>query len=403
MLTLSERPLNDAERENLTRRMAAARAESGKALIKSDGGRGDRLRCSRPLYAAGVGCAGVRHHRIPAVTTGATCNVVKRRTRTVHSMRIAIVRLAAVCALLALISAPAAEQNPNRRVAFTIDDLPTVSVLGDDLARARRTTDGLLAALRRQKIPAIGFVNESKLGPAVKPHSDRVALLQQWIDTGLELGNHTFSHVDLHRVTPETFEAEIAKGEIVTRRLLESTGRQLTFFRHPFLHTGTSPETRKHVRAFLDAHRYVVAPVTIDNYDYIFAAAYDRTVARGDAANTRRIEDAYMDYMLSVVAFYEEQSRLIVGREIAQTLLLHAHALNAATLDRLADALRTRGYRFITLREALEDPAYSLRDEYYGPAGITWLHRWALTEGKRGIFAGEPVVPEWIEKAAQGR
>ena len=37
MLTRSERPLTDAERENLTRRMAAARAESGKALIKSGG------------------------------------------------------------------------------------------------------------------------------------------------------------------------------------------------------------------------------------------------------------------------------------------------------------------------------------------------------------------------------
>ena len=34
-------------------------------------------------------------------------------------------------------------------------------------------------------------------------------------------------------------------------------------------------------------------------------------------------------------------------------------------------------------------------------AGITWLHRWALTEGKRGtFFAGEPIVPDWIEKAA---
>jgi hypothetical protein len=38
---------------------------------------------------------------------------------------------------------------------------------------------------------------------------------------------------------------------------------------------------------------------------------------------------------------------------------------------------------------------------FVGPGGITWLHRWALTQGKRGgFFAGEPTVPEWIEHAA---
>jgi peptidoglycan/xylan/chitin deacetylase (PgdA/CDA1 family) len=305
------------------------------------------------------------------------------------------------CAVLALVSITAARQDPIRRVAFTIDDLPTASVLGDDLERAKKTTDGLLAALRRQNVPAIGFVNERKLGPSGSADPARIALLQRWIDAGFELGNHTFSHVDLHRVSADAFEADIAKGETVTRRLLESAGRPLTFFRHPFLHTGNSAEVRKHVQAFLDRRKYTVAPVTIDNYDYIFAAAYDRTAARGDAAGAHRIEAAYLEYMLSVVAFYEEQSRVIVGREIAQILLLHAHALNAVTLDRFARGLTARGYRFITLREALEDPAYSSRDEYYGPAGITWLHRWALTEGRHGIFAGEPVVPEWIEKAAR--
>ena len=92
----------------------------------------------------------------------------------------------------------------------------------------------------------------------------------------------------------------------------------------------------------------------------------------------------------------------IVGREVRQTLLIHASALNAAMLDRLASMFRARGYRFISLERALEDPAYRHRDGYYGPAGITWLHRWAITDGKPGtIFAGEPSVPAWIEQAAR--
>lgn len=55
------------------------------------------------------------------------------------------------------------------------------------------------------------------------------------------------------------------------------------------------------------------------------------------------------------------------------------------------------GYEFVSLEAALEDPAYASADDYFGPSGITWLHRWALTQGKRGaFFAGEPEVPEWI-------
>ena len=231
----------------------------------------------------------------------------------------------------------------------------------------------------------------------------REALLQAWIDGGLELGNHTFGHLDLHRVDLETFKADVANGETVTRRLLSNAGRQLTYFRHPFLHTGSTAEIRRQLNAFLVERNYVIAPVTIDNYDYVFAAAYDRTLAQRNEAEGQRIEAAYLDYMESAVSYYEGQAEAIVGRQIPQILLLHAHALNGATLERFAGRLRARGYQFITLGEALKDPVYRSRDEYYGPAGISWLHRWALTEGKRGAFAGEPVVPEWIQRAADAK
>ena len=106
----------------------------------------------------------------------------------------------------------------------------------------------------------------------------------------------------------------------------------------------------------------------------------------------------YLDYMERVVVYYEQQSVAIVGREMLQTLLLHANALNAATFDRLAAMFRSRGYRFISLTEALKDQAYVSRDAYFGTAGMTWLHRWALTQGvKPSVFAGEPVVAAWVE------
>jgi hypothetical protein len=79
-------------------------------------------------------------------------------------------------------------------------------------------------------------------------------------------------------------------------------------------------------------------------------------------------------------------------------LLLHANNLNAEHFSRLARMFRGRGYAFVPLEQALADSAYASQDTYTGPAGITWLHRWALTAGKRGaIFAGEPEVPDWVQ------
>jgi peptidoglycan/xylan/chitin deacetylase (PgdA/CDA1 family) len=297
-----------------------------------------------------------------------------------------------------LLAAATFWQPPPRTIAVTIDDLPTPSVVGNDLQAAEQTTKTLLAALRRHGVPAIGFVNEQKLQPAGAIDPRRVALLEQWLEAGLELGNHTFSHPDLHGTPIDAFKNDVMRGDVVIRRLLAARGRKPEYFRHPFLHTGRTLDIKRSLEDFLSENGYRVAPITIDNYDYVFAAAYDRAGARNDTAAQGRVVSAYLEYMDSIVSYYEQQSVRIVGREIAQTLLLHASALNAATFDRLGDMLKKRGYRFVSLSEALTDPAYTSKDEYVGPAGMTWLHRWALTKGNGGsTFAGEPAVPRWIE------
>ncbi len=263
-------------------------------------------------------------------------------------------------------------------------------------------TQGLLDAFTRHRVPAIGFVNEIKLDRDGTPDPARVALLRQWIAAGLELGNHTYSHPDLHVGPLDDFMSDVARGEPITRELMKAVGKPLRYFRHPFLHTGRSADTRRALEAFLSDRGYRVAPVTIDNADYVFAAAYDRRIAAGDPTQADRIFETYIDYMMRVVEYYEQQSQALLGRPMRHVLLMHANALNARALPRWLPMLEHRGYRFIALDRALEDEAYATkRDEYFGPSGITWLHRWAITEGKRGtFFAGEPEVPAWVQQAS---
>jgi peptidoglycan/xylan/chitin deacetylase (PgdA/CDA1 family) len=313
----------------------------------------------------------------------------------------ALSTVSAVALGLLVATDPAA---PQRAVAVTFDDLPTVSVVPLDMAEREALTARLLGAIGRHRVPAIGFVNESKLADSTGAIDQRaVALLRKWLDGGLELGNHTWSHPDLHRIPLADFEADLLHGEQVTRRLLAERGKVPRYFRHPFLHTGQSLAVRDSLIAFLGQHDYRVAPVTIDNFDYVFAAAYDRALLGRDGAAAGRIRASYLEYMDSVTAFYERQSAAILRRELPQVLLLHASRLNADAFDGLATMLERRGYRSVPLGQALEDPAYDSPDRYAGPAGITWLHRWALTAGTApSVFQGEPVVPDWVAAAAWG-
>jgi len=288
-------------------------------------------------------------------------------------------------------------QKAVRTIAVTIDDLPTVSTKNDPATRLS-ITKKLLRSLRKHKVPAVGFVNENKLYAGEERDDSQVALLRMWLDAGLELGNHTYSHRSLNRIDPAEYRADVLRGQEVTSELLSSSGKRLRYFRHPFLHTGRTREIKDEFKAFLKEHGYTIAPVTHDNGDYIFARAFDIANDRGDAKLAKRVADAYVPYMEQKLDYWERQSVKLFGREIAQTLLLHANSINAERFGELARMLKKRGYKFVDLETALKDPAYQEKDEYYGPAGISWLHRWAVARGRENVVSDEPLVPEFVLK-----
>ena len=290
--------------------------------------------------------------------------------------------------LLLAVSAPALAQD--RTIAVTVDDLPLAGRHPDgarcDAAYARAFTDRLVGALAAEDVPAIGFVNESAPCPDV-----RDAVLRQWLDAGLELGNHTYGHVDINAVSVDSFGVHVERGERVTRGLLAERGQTLRYFRHPYLHTGDTPAKRAALDSLLAARGYTVAPVTVDSDEWMWAHAYARALDRGDAATQARLRSEYLDWIEDVTAHFEERSVAVVGREIPQILLIHANALAADTFAELADRLRARGYRFVSLADALVDPAYRQPDPYVGPWGISWLHRWA------DEIVWEPDAPAWVD------
>jgi peptidoglycan/xylan/chitin deacetylase (PgdA/CDA1 family) len=270
-------------------------------------------------------------------------------------------------------------QAPDRVVAITIDDLPATLPPGsDDWAGL---TARLLAALKRHEARAVGFVNETKLYRNGTLDSTRVALLEAWLAAGHELGNHTFAHRSAHATPLPEYIGGIERGELVTRALATHAGRPLRYFRHPQLHAGRSLAYRQAVERFLTARHYVIAPVTVDNQEWMYARAYDVAGVRRDSSLTRRVLTDYLHHLDSAFAFSEALSRTLFDREIPLVLLLHANQLNADHLDTVLERLTSRGYRFVSLEAALADSAYRSMDTYVGPSGVSWLIRWALSRG----------------------
>ncbi len=304
--------------------------------------------------------------------------------------------------LLLLVSLPTGAAEPDRRIAVTIDDLPWAR-LGDvatpDL-QARH--EKLIASLKRADVPIVGFVNEKKLEVDGKVQPQRVAMLRDWLDAGFELGNHTYSHADLHAVGVDAYKQEILDGERQLRPLMAKYGKTPRWFRHPYLRAGRTAEEKQAVVDFLAGHGYKVAPVTVDNGEWVWAFAYANVMndpARASEREVllRRLREGYVPYMLEKLDYYEKQSQALLGYALPQVWLMHANELNADSFVALVDGARQRGYRFVTLDEAMKDPAYQRPDSYTGRWGPSWLHRWAMAEQKpKEFYAGEPLVPQWV-------
>ena len=82
------------------------------------------------------------------------------------------------------------------------------------------------------------------------------------------------------------------------------------------------------------------------------------------------------------------------GRPVRHVLLLHANELNADNFDALVKVMTDRGYRFITLEEALTDSVYQPPDKYHDNSD--WLGGWSFAKGKQ---FDAPAPPEYIQKA----
>ena len=284
-----------------------------------------------------------------------------------------------------------------RSVVLTFDDIP----LGQGQPGTRCNGDALRAvnepitrALLDVGAPSAAFITTGNVCDRLRPAvlGDIVRL---WEKAGAVVGNHGHRHLSLSRVPLEEYTTDLRLADSLIGRV--SPGYLASrYLRHPFLHAGADPATAHGLARWLDQRDFIVAPVTIDNNEWVYARAYTLALGRHDSAMLSRLVPAYLEHIDQAFAFAESMSVRVVGEEIPQILLLHANELNR---DHIRDVLRViqrRGYRFIPLDQALAHPAYQRRSYYFGPWGISWLLRWSPDSAVWRMDL--PAVPDWVEQ-----
>ncbi len=212
---------------------------------------------------------------------------------------------------------------------------------------------GIVAALKAHQIAPVGFVN----GIYADADSDALAGLKLWIDAGFELGNHTYSHQSARALAVASFLADVDKNRSFLRALAPQ--HALRFFRFPYLERGNSPSERIAITQALAREGYRVANVSIDFADWGFAPAFARCLARADQPALKALSESYLQNASAALFWSVESSAQLFGRAIPQVLLIHAHAATADNLPALLSSYEQAGVVWITLEEALSDPAYA--------------------------------------------
>lgn len=235
-----------------------------------------------------------------------------------------------------------------REIAITIDDLPFVGNTNNNIAMLQREQNGFLSIMQvliDNNVPATGFVIAGAIARG------QWELLEQFLQAGFIIGNHTYSHINLSTVNTEKYIANVDKADRILMPLMPGP----KYFRYPYLAEGRGEKRRK-VQQYLAENNYIIAPVTIDSKDFLFNKKLYSVPRRLRAQKLEQIKQKYLDYIWKQTLIAENSSKKYKNQPVKQILLIHANLLNSYVMGDIIELYRQNGYRFISLTEALEPP-----------------------------------------------
>ncbi len=278
----------------------------------------------------------------------------------------------------------ATQKNERTKIAITIDDVPNTKKFREDHYRSF-----LLETLDSFTIPVAIFINDGLIYRTIDTVKN-LMLLEEWTKRKfITIGNHTFSHLRYSDITFDEFKKDVEKGEIISRQLALKFNKPLEIFRFPYNDLGIDSIHHAKMDSFLTSRAYKIAPFTVESSDWMFNAVYEHYISNSEFEEADKVAELYVSKTIEYIHFFDSLSQSIYGRTINQIYLCHDNSINAKYLKKIIALLESENYEFVSIAEALKDPAYKQNNNYYKKWGISWFYRWMSDSTKR---------MEWMKK-----
>lgn len=224
----------------------------------------------------------------------------------------------------------------SKTIAFTIDDLPFVGEYRNFHLNM------IIDSLTKEKVPATGFIIAKEIRP------DNWKMLQKFRDAGFGLGNHTYSHANLHTLKSHAYMREIKRADIILSPVLTEP----KYFRYPYL-AMASGKKRNTILCYLKQNEYHVAPITIDTKDFAFNQYLLSVKEIGRRAYLEELKPFYLEFIHNQTLKAEQYTQYHHHPQQSQILLIHANLLNAYVLPDIIQLYKHEGYELVSLEDAL--------------------------------------------------
>ncbi len=255
----------------------------------------------------------------------------------------------------------------SQQVAITFDDLPFGYSAGMTDSMKIVSTKRILAILKDFDVKATGFITSGNMTEENK------VILDMWLENGHSLANHTHRHYNFNEVSASKYIADIDSCKLLADEWINTN-----YFRYSMLRRGNTEAKRDSVYAFLEREGYTIAPVSIDNNEWIYNRDYSRALREDDTEKMTQLGNEYIQHMKEISLKYQLKGTELTGRNVKHILLLHANPINAEYLHALLGWYKSEGWKFITFQEAMSDPIYMIKVDFvsdYGSSQIDLLER----------------------------
>jgi hypothetical protein len=119
----------------------------------------------------------------------------------------------------------------------------------------------------------------------------------------------------------------------------------------------------------------------MDFEDYLWNEPYARCMTQHNQKAVASLEKSYLSVASEFIDVFRGLSKQLYGHDIPYVLLLHAGAFDAKMLPQLIALFRSRGFQFVTLQQAEQDPAYRFDPNIGYPGGGTLQELVAKVKG----------------------